>query len=319
MRVCGSVWLCPNCSQKIRRQRARDVATVLQRHEARGGGAVLSLLSVSHYRKHSLRSTQDAQKASWTQMTKQRYYTQLKDRFGIVGYIKTFEVTEGKNGWHPHYHVVWLTKRPLTDAEREQLDAALFQLWSHNVAKYTDRTVNHEANHVQKIRTVGAIANYMSKSIAYELTHAHMKDGKTPTQRTPFQIARDYTTSFDERDAARWNEYVEAISGERMITFSRSLADLRTTESQMTDEEIAEIDDDAIPQDQPSENDGDAPSQEDQEEWNVVASFDLPNTPWFNRWWYTTNEHTKLLKALENDGETGLKLFIEEVRRRYEE
>jgi hypothetical protein len=112
---------------------------------------------------------------------------------------------------------------------------------------------------------------------------------------------------------------VEAISGERMITFSRSLADLRTTESQMTDEEIAEIDDDAIPQDQPSENDGDAPSQEDQEEWNVVASFDLPNTPWFNRWWYTTNEHTKLLKALENDGETGLKLFIEEVRRRYEE
>jgi hypothetical protein len=55
------------------------------------------------------------------------------------------------------------------------------------------------------------------------------------------------------------------------------------------------------------------------EENKVVASFDLPNTPWFNKWWYTTNEHTKLLEALEEDGETGMNLFIEEIRRRFEE
>jgi hypothetical protein len=237
-------------------------------------------------------------------MTKQRDYKQLKDRFGIVGYAKTLEVTQGKNGWHPHYHLVWFTERPLTDAEREQFDASLYQLWMLNVTKYTDRTVNHEANHVQKIRTIDAIANYMSKSIAFELTHGHTKDGKMPTQRTPFQIANDYTKSFDERDEARWNEYVDAIAGERMITYSRSLSELRTPESHATDEEIAEMDDSTAQPD---------------EEGKVVASFDLPNTPWFNLWFYTANEHTKLLEALEKDGETGLKLFIEEVRRRYEE
>jgi predicted transposase YbfD/YdcC len=277
---------------------------VLQRHEERGGDAVLSLLSISHYRKHRLNVTLHALKVAWTQMTKQRYYTQWKERHGVLGYVKTLEMTHGKNGWNPHYHLVWFTERTLTDAERDQMDEELFQLWMHNVTKHTDRSVNHEANHVQKIRTVGAIANYLSKSIAFELTHGHTKDGKMPTQRTPFQIAKDYTTSFDERDEALWNEYLDAISGQRMITFSRGLSDLRTTESLLTDEEIAEMEDKTASPD---------------EENKVVASFDLPNTPWFNKWWYTTNEHTKLLEALEEDGETGMNLFIEEIRRRFEE
>ena len=312
VRVCGSVWLCPCCSQKIRTQRAAELDQTIRLHGERGGGAVISLLSVSHYRKHSLRSTQHALKVGWTQTTKQRDYKQLKDRFGIVGYAKTLEVTQGKNGWHPHYHVVWFTERPLTDAEREQFDAALYQLWMHNVTKYTDRSVNHEANHVQKIRTIDAIANYLSKSIAFELTHGHTKDGKMPTQRTPFQIAKDYTKSFDERDEARWNEYVDAIVGERMITYSRSLSELRTPESHATDEEIAEMEDITAKPDEDS-------TAQPVGEGKLIASFDLPNTPWFNLWWYTANEHTKLLEALENDGEIGLKLFIEEVRRRYEE
>jgi len=304
VRVCGSVWLCPCCSQKVRTQRAQDVVDVLQRHEERGGDAVLSLLSISHYRKHRLNVTLHALKVAWTQMTKQRYYTQWKERHGVLGYVKTLEMTHGKNGWNPHYHLVWFTERTLTDAERDQMDEELFQLWMHNVTKHTDRSVNHEANHVQKIRTIGAIANYLSKSIAFELTHGHTKDGKMPTQRTPFQIAKDYTKSFDERDEALWNEYLDAISGQRMITFSRGLSDLRTTESLLTDEEIAEMNDKTASPD---------------EENKVVASFDLPNTPWFNKWWYTTNEHTKLLEALEEDGETGMNLFIEEIRRRFEE
>ena len=133
-----------------------------------------------------------------------------------------------------------------------------------------------------------------------------------PTQRTPFQIAKDYTKSFDERDEARWNEYVDAIVGERMITYSRSLSELRTPESHATDEEIAEMEDITAKPDEDS-------TAQPVGEGKLIASFDLPNTPWFNLWWYTANEHTKLLEALENDGETGLKLFIEEIRRRFEQ
>ena len=307
VRVCGSVWLCPCCTQKIRTQRAAELDHTIRLHAERGGGAALSLLTVSHTRKNSLKSTLECLRTAFTQMTKQRYFKAFRERYGVLGYVKTLEMTYGKNGWHPHFHLVWITERPLTDAEHDQLDESLYQLWIQNVTKYTDRSVVHEANHVQKIRNTDAIANYMAKSIALELTHGQMKDGKH-SARTPFQIAKDYTTTFNERDDALWCEYVDAIAGQRMITYSRSLSDLRTPESHATDEEIAM--DDSI--------DDSTEDSTPQEEGKLIASFDLPNTPWFNLWWYTSNERHKLLEALENDGETGMRLFIEEIRQKYE-
>jgi hypothetical protein len=177
-------------------------------------------------------------KSAWSKMTRHRYFKSWRERYGVIGYIKSLEVTHGQNGWHPHYHFLWLTKEPVDKYARHSMETDLFAIWSKYVTNHTDRSVTRQANGIEQIKSGQAIGRYLAKTIAYELTHGHMKDGKKSGQRTPFQIANDYFQTGDSADEALWREYEQAIKGEHFITWSPSLKHLRT--DARTDLEIAE-------------------------------------------------------------------------------
>ena len=291
---CGSIWLCPVCSNKIRGARAKEMTAALSRHINSGKGALASILTLSHYRVNSLSSSLSEIKSAWSQMTRHRYFKAWRERYGVIGYIKSLEVTHGQNGWHPHYHFLWLTKEPIDKYARHSMETDLFAIWSKYVTNHTDRSVTRQANGIEQIKSGQAIGRYLAKTIAYELTHGHMKDGKKSGQRTPFQIANDYFETGDAADEALWREYEQAIKGEHFITWSPSLKDLRT--DARTDLEIAEA----------------------KVEGERLEPFHLPEV-------YRANGHQTslhrggLLNIAQNDGPMALHIRLQEIISRQDE
>lgn len=45
--------------------------------------------------------------------------TRFKEKYGIVGNIRSFEVRYGVNGWHPHFHIILFSKKQLPHTVRE--------------------------------------------------------------------------------------------------------------------------------------------------------------------------------------------------------
>ena len=112
--TCGSVWSCPSCSFKIRVKRALEIALAIVVHLARGGGVLFMTFTMSHERGEELADVWDILTDGWSYMTSGEQWQAIKERFGIVGWIKSTEVTHGRNGWHPHLHVLVFTERPLS-------------------------------------------------------------------------------------------------------------------------------------------------------------------------------------------------------------
>ena len=128
---CGSIWLCPVCSNKIRGARAKEMTAALSRHINGGRGALASILTLSHHRANSLSSSLSEIKAAWSKMTRHRYFKAWRERYGVIGYIKSLEVTNGQNGWHPHYHFLWLTKEPIDKYARYSMAVSYTHLRAH--------------------------------------------------------------------------------------------------------------------------------------------------------------------------------------------
>jgi hypothetical protein len=147
---------------------------------------------------------------------------------------------------------------------------------------------------MEQIKSARAIGRYLAKTIAYELTHGHMKDGKKSGQRTPFQIANDYFQTGDAADEALWREFEQAIKGEHLITWSPSLKDLRT--DARTDIEIAEA----------------------EVEGERLEPFPLPEVYRANG--YQTSLHRGgLLNIAQNDGPMALHIRLQEIISRQDE
>ncbi|GAI24506.1 unnamed protein product, partial [marine sediment metagenome] len=67
---------------------------------------------------------------SWSKCIAGRAWKEIKNEFGIEGFVRALEITEGPNGWHPHMHILLFVRRPLTEAERAALEDVLYKRWS---------------------------------------------------------------------------------------------------------------------------------------------------------------------------------------------
>jgi Replication protein len=131
--TCGSVSACPVCAAKIRQRRAEEIDEGLGRHLAGGGGAVFLTLTVPHDAGMPLEALWGAVAASWRSLVSGRHRAALRERFGLVGYVRATEITHGRAGWHPHLHVLLLTERPLSLDELRELHLFVRERWIRRV------------------------------------------------------------------------------------------------------------------------------------------------------------------------------------------
>lgn len=236
---CGNVWLCPVCASKIATRRTGEVHDVLTAHLTAGGGAEFLTLTLPHDAGDALAVTRRIAADGWRRVQQGREWMALKHTVGITGAIRTLEVTHGKNGWHPHLHIVVLTCRPFTDAERAQLLTHAFTSWRVSVVKAGQRAPLPEHTTLTPVRDASDVSAYVTKiKVALEVTQGAAKTGRTTGQRTPFAVLADFLEYGDADDLAVWREWEAGIKGAKQLTWSRGLR-AQFNVADVTDEALA--------------------------------------------------------------------------------
>lgn len=242
--LCGSVWACPACSYVICRRRAAELRNVLARHAAIGGGDCMLTLTTPHDVGDALKPMRQQTARAWRFVCSGAPWKRLKARLGLVGFVRGAEVTHGANGWHPHLHVVVLTRRPLTAAQLGELETFAWRRWSRAITK-----PHKETGQAYRIPLEGIGAkvtqlgreDYIAKlGLGDEIASSATK-GARPGHRTGFQILYDVwrANGAIARDCELWLEYVTELQGCKALTWSAGIRK-RYTIADQTDLELVE-------------------------------------------------------------------------------
>lgn len=237
LQTCGKVWLCPVCSAKVRSKRASEIAAAGVEHLRRGGGLYTMVHSLPHDAWMPLWDSWTVLSEGFSAMCSGRAGVKIREGFGIVGHIKAHEVTVGSSGWHPHSHSLWMTERPLSGSEVQDLNENLFSQFSGKVQKRGFRRPLLTYNKMGRVKDVGDLAVYVAKA-ANELVRLDHKEGKAG--RTPFQVLEDLATMGGRGpdDMALWRDWEKGCKRKDSIRWSRGLKGQFTLQEK-TDADLA--------------------------------------------------------------------------------
>jgi hypothetical protein len=261
--TCGKVHLCPCCGAKIRTARAAELQAAGTAWEGRreddadrGGGLALLTLTMRHYARQALRPLVEHQREAWRRALGQnagREWRSARRQFGVVGFVRAWEVTHGDNGWHPHWHVLVFLQEPLSPEQGEDLEEVIYRAWAGAVTAVGGYLPSRE--HGVRLDLSGhgeggALARYLMKyqdgkagwTTAAEMTRQDVKGGRGG-HRTPFQIVRELsgTPAEIEADVRLWREYEEAARGMRALYWSNGLRKMLGALVELDDRGEAEI------------------------------------------------------------------------------
>jgi hypothetical protein len=227
---------------------------------------MLLTLTMPHDYEDRLTDVLGTVRASFGATISGRAWQADKEGFSLAHYIVAHDGTVGKNGWHPHLHILLFGERVLSDAEVTALADRLHERWSRAVEKRGHRAPTREHGiQLERARQRVDVARYVCQVIAgdegdesrtvpvaLEMTRGDLKTSRHNGQRTPWQLLSDLTArraadgewtdeleQADARDFALWQEWERATKGLRAIRWSKGLrAAVGLTTEERTDEEI---------------------------------------------------------------------------------
>lgn len=238
--LCGSVWQCPVCAAKISERRRAELIAALSAHRQSGGGVVMLTLTIPHVLHQSCKSVLDVLLNAFRALNSGR--NALASMFSdYLGMVRALEVTHGKNGWHPHLHVLIFSNSEVQDLSN--LENRIFARWEQVCMRLGLDSLNRSA--AVQLQDGSAAAKYVSKNAvegtwgaAEELTRAHLKSAGRGG-RTPWAILADYAQYERLEDAELFREYAAAFKGRVQLLWSRGLR-AHFALSDKTDKQLAE-------------------------------------------------------------------------------
>ena len=283
VQLCGSIHSCPVCAPKIRQKRAEEIEHALnilhqtplvwghnvpgekglrcdvsERDSAQLGSVEFLTLTMPHDFGDKTAELLTTVALGFRRVVAGSGYKRDRETFGIVGTIRSLDVTYGPNGAHPHLHALLILSRPLSDTERVSLHSSFFARWKSTVASLGYDPPLPGLCPMEPVRSVGDVAKYVAKMslvedadrkshrVGLEMARHDLKTGRESdsrgrgkdAHRTPFQVLADFTVSGDMAEIDLFNAYARAIKGHQAITWSRGLKAVLAVH-EMTDEELA--------------------------------------------------------------------------------
>lgn len=251
---CGQVWQCPVCSGIIRAGRAEELAEGVRRWSARGGGFLFVTQTLRHRGADGLGQLLDIlARAQREGLGQSRWWRSVREEFGLVGYVRSLEITVGGNGWHPHHHTLWFTEQPMSAEQAQALADELREKWAAAVTARGGRVPNEHGVDVKAVSAAeveglpwylakeqvkaGALDDKQAGSLAAEVARGDWKAGYPDGSATPFELL-----DLDGHRAAElWDEYVAATRGKSSVRWSRGLRGrLGLDEETKSDAELVE-------------------------------------------------------------------------------
>lgn len=260
-----SVWGSPVSAAAIQGLRAAETTTAIQNWTEKPGHSVQFLtLTLRHRKSQGLTELWDALSYCWQSVIGTSAWKggirQLGDKaeFSISHFIKSVEVTVGKNGWHVHMHALLLTERRLSELELAKLRGKIFARWSRAAErKGLDAPSDEHGADLRQAGTgqdaedvAGYVAKGMSQSLGAEVSGGLGKIARKGS-RTPFQILEDIGLDQqrgeepEAEDVALWLTWERESKGRRQMTWSKGAKDALGI-ADLTDEELVEAGEAAV-------------------------------------------------------------------------
>jgi hypothetical protein len=246
LETCNSVWMCPLCSKKISEKRRCELNRGLEVARNRDGKLgdhydvqpVMLTVTAQHNLMTDLGELTDALTSTWSAVTRSKgkddgWEHHVKPF--LWGSIKALEVTHGKNGWHPHLHIILFIRAPDSKTAVEMVQNCR-SVWK---ARLSARGFSSNEAGFQ-VQAADAAAGYISKwGAAEEMTLSHSKVAKDPNKgRNPWQLLADAMDG-DKQASALFREYGQAFKGRKQLFWSKGLKD-KCGIKDKTDDEVAQ-------------------------------------------------------------------------------
>ena len=237
LQVCASVWHCPICASKISERRRVELREAMDKAQTLGLSAYLLTLTVPHGLGDDINRMLDQMMQAWRSFTTHRAGKSALASIGRRGFVRALEVTHGKNGFHPHFHVLLFLENPPTPEEAQKILSPVWQAACERVG-----LPRPSEDHGCRVDNGSKAASYVAKGswgLDAEMTKGHLKRSKSKEGRTPTDFLSDYLLG-DEQAGKLFQVYAKAFHGRRQLYWSNGLRALLGMQKSLTDEEAAE-------------------------------------------------------------------------------
>lgn len=236
VRTCGSVWPCPVCAAKISERRRAELVEALSNAKTQNLYVKLLTLTFPHGMGDDLSAIIGKLLKAWNKTSQGRVGKALRDLLGLRGYIRAFEVTYGKNGFHPHFHVLLFLDKDWTNSGVKNAFSPVWQ----NACRLAGLPIPDDL-HGCHVDDGSYAAQYASKwGLESEMTKGHSKKGKQGGM-SPFDFLRAVFAQDEDspRFAGLFLIFEKAFKGKRQLYWSNGLRALLNLGKESTDEELA--------------------------------------------------------------------------------
>ena len=197
--TCASVWSCPVCSVRVRSDRARAIVALDEWARADGWQVSMWTGTIRHALGDDLSHLRRAMTDAWARVQRLTAWRSMLASGAF--FVRALEVTHGRNGWHPHFHVLLVS--PVSVEQHAQ---QLGEDWRAAVTNVLGIGHAPSVEHGADWREIAA-GEYVSKldlAMGLELTDASdAKTTKGATSRKPSELLRDAHAHAQAARAAR--------------------------------------------------------------------------------------------------------------------
>jgi hypothetical protein len=252
LRSCESASACVVCSSRMARDRGEVLAEIFMKAKESGYDISMLTLTVRHKKGQSLATLLGAMRQAYDQVVVSSAWSRIRDDFEGT-FLRVLEVTEGVNGWHPHFHIAVIHK-PGIDFERES--ELIYGVWADHLVRARERlNYNPETGEVQEQgdrrkfygeslgleapsfeRGINWVENASPLQRAWYLTKASggstlpsgelvgAKDKEARKGNRGIWEVHAVAVAGDGKAKALWLEYEKAVKGFRLFIPSRDFA-----------------------------------------------------------------------------------------------
>lgn len=229
---CGSIWVCPVCAAQISEGRRQELKTAMDNWRQSKGSVYLLTLTNPHHHGDNLAELLGGQVKAIKYLWGDRKTKEMFASLGKVGHIVATEVTYGKNGWHPHYHILLFFENEIN---YKSLESFVALQWQHCCKKSGLKIPSIE--HGCDIQDGTYAEKYVSKwGLEDEMTKGHTKKGREGSA-TPWDLLRQSEEGC-ERSGRLFQQYALTFKGKRQLSWSRGLKALLLVDD-TSDEQLA--------------------------------------------------------------------------------
>ena len=234
---CGSVWSCPVCSAQILTHRALEIGSVLGQAVTEGRALGFGTFTMRHRQGQRLAKLWDSAGRAWGRATSGGSWQRVKLAYGVEGWVRVWEVTDGRNGWHVHVHFVVVLPGDATSADLDAVCRGMYERWSRGLVAAgleAPRLVGQEWHLATGDGAAGDLAEYLFKlteqaapaadrarSLGLEL--AHTMPGRSRSDLRTRPVWSVLEEAANTGDLSRWQEWEAGSLGRRQVGWSAGL------------------------------------------------------------------------------------------------